>query len=190
VIGPNSHLLGRTRIGERCRIDGNAYLTDARLGDEVHVKFNVVMADSVLEEKVEIGPFSHLRPGTVLKRSVHVGNFVEVKNSTIGDGTKASHLTYIGDSTIGRETNIGAGTITCNYDGFLKYRTTIGDRVQIGSDTQLVAPVTVGDDAYVGAGSTVTEDVPAGALALSRAQQKNLPGWVERFRARRRTKGA
>ena len=189
VIGPNTHLLGHTVIGERCRIDGNAYLTDARLGDGVHLKFNVVITDSVLEEKVEVGPFSHLRPGTVLKRNVHIGNFVEVKNSTVGEGTKASHLTYIGDASVGSETNIGAGTITCNYDGFLKYRTTIGDRVQIGSDTQLVAPVAVGDDAYVGAGSTVTEDVPAGALALSRTQQKNIPGWVERFRARQKKKG-
>jgi bifunctional UDP-N-acetylglucosamine pyrophosphorylase/glucosamine-1-phosphate N-acetyltransferase len=189
VIGPNTHLLGHTVIGERCRIDGNAYLTDARLGDGVHLKFNVVITESVLEEKAEVGPFSHLRPGAVLKRNVHIGNFVEVKNSTIGEGTKASHLTYIGDASVGSETNIGAGTITCNYDGFLKYRTTIGDRVQIGSDTQLVAPVAVGDDAYVGAGSTVTEDVPAGALALSRTQQKNIAGWVERFRARRRAKG-
>ncbi|HWP56545.1 MAG TPA: bifunctional UDP-N-acetylglucosamine diphosphorylase/glucosamine-1-phosphate N-acetyltransferase GlmU [Candidatus Acidoferrales bacterium] len=190
VIGPNTHLLGRTVIGERCLIDGNAYLTDARLGDGVHLKFNVVITESVLEENVEVGPFAHLRPGTVLKSQVHIGNFVEVKNSTIGEGTKASHLTYIGDAEVGRETNIGAGTITCNYDGFFKYRTHIGDRVQIGSDTQLVAPVKVGDDAYVGAGTTVTEDVPPGALALSRTPQKNVPGWVERFRAKRRVKQA
>jgi bifunctional UDP-N-acetylglucosamine pyrophosphorylase/glucosamine-1-phosphate N-acetyltransferase len=124
----------------------------------------------------------------VLKRGVHVGNFVEVKNSVIGEGTKASHLTYIGDSTVGRETNVGAGTITCNYDGFAKHRTKIGDRVQIGSDTQLVAPVTVGDDAYIGAGTTITEDIPAGALALSRTGQKIIPGWVERFRERHRKK--
>ena len=188
VIGPNTHLLGRTVIGQRCRIDGNAYLTDARVGDEVHVKFNVVITASELEDNVEIGPFSQLRPGTVLKRGVHVGNFVEVKNSVIGEGTKASHLTYIGDSTIGRETNVGAGTITCNYDGFTKHRTKIGDRVQIGSDTQLVAPVTVGDDAYIGAGTTITEDIPAGALALSRTGQKIIPGWVERFRERHKKK--
>jgi bifunctional UDP-N-acetylglucosamine pyrophosphorylase/glucosamine-1-phosphate N-acetyltransferase len=179
VIGPNTHLLGRTVLGERCRIDGSAYLTDARLGNDVHVRFNVVITDGELEQEVEIGPFSHVRPGTVLKRGVHVGNFVEVKNSVIGEGTKASHLTYIGDATVGRETNIGAGTITCNYDGFAKYRTQIGDRVQIGSDTQLVAPVTVADDAYVGAGTTITQDVPAGALALSRTAQKNISGWVE-----------
>ena len=188
VIGPNTHLLGRTVLGERCRIDGSAYLTDARLGNDVHVRFNVVITDGELEQEVEIGPFSHVRPGTVLKRGVHVGNFVEVKNSVIGEGTKASHLTYIGDATVGRETNIGAGTITCNYDGFAKYRTQIGDRVQIGSDTQLVAPVTVADDAYVGAGTTITQDVPAGALALSRTAQKNISGWVERFREKRRKK--
>ena len=185
-IGPNTHLLGRTVIGERCRVDGNAYLTDARLGDEVHLRFGVVITDSVLEKRVEVGPFCHLRPGTHLKASVHIGNFVEVKNSVIGEGTKASHLTYIGDASVGSETNIGAGTITCNYDGFDKYRTKIGDRVQVGSDTQLVAPVAVGDDAYIGSGTTITQDVPAGALALSRTAQKNIPGWVERFRAKRR----
>jgi bifunctional UDP-N-acetylglucosamine pyrophosphorylase / glucosamine-1-phosphate N-acetyltransferase len=187
-IGPNTHLLGRTVIGERCRVDGNAYLTNARLGDEVHLRFGVVITDSVLEERAEVGPFSHIRPGTHLKASVHIGNFVEVKNSVIGMGTKASHLTYIGDASVGSEANIGAGTITCNYDGFDKYRTKIGDRVQVGSDTQLVAPVTVGDDAYIGSGTTITQDVPAGALALSRTPQINIPGWVERFRAKRKRK--
>jgi len=187
-IGPNTHLLGRTVIGERCSVDGNAYLTNARLGDEVHLRFGVVITDSVLEERAEVGPFSHLRPGTHLKASVHIGNFVEVKNSVIGKGTKASHLTYIGDASVGSEANIGAGTITCNYDGFDKYRTEIGDRVQVGSDTQLVAPVTVGDDAYIGSGTTITQDVPSGALALSRTPQKNIPGWVERFRAKRKRK--
>jgi bifunctional UDP-N-acetylglucosamine pyrophosphorylase/glucosamine-1-phosphate N-acetyltransferase len=187
-IGPNTHLLGHTVIGERCRIDGSAYLTDARIANDVHVRFNVVITDSELAERVEIGPFSHLRPGTTLKRGVHVGNFVEVKNSVVGEETKASHLTYIGDATIGRETNIGAGTITCNYDGFDKHRTQIGDRVQVGSDTQLIAPVKVGDDAYIGSGTTITQDVPPGALALSRTPQNNVPGWVERFRAKRRKK--
>jgi bifunctional UDP-N-acetylglucosamine pyrophosphorylase/glucosamine-1-phosphate N-acetyltransferase len=185
VIGPNTHLTGRTAIGERCVIDGNAYLKNARVADEVHLKFSVVLTDCELAEKVEVGPFSHVRPGTVLKRSVHIGSFVEVKNSSIGEETKANHLSYIGDATLGRETNIGAGTITCNYDGFEKHRTQIGDRVQIGSNTQLVAPVVVGDDAYIGAGSTITRDVPPGALALSRVSQKHIPGWVERFREKR-----
>ncbi len=184
-IGPNSHLLGRTVVGAGCRIDGNAYLTRARLADAVHLRFSVVLEDCDVGEGVSIGPFAHLRPGADLKRDVHIGNFVEVKNSTVGEGTKASHLSYIGDTDLGRESNIGAGAITCNYDGFAKHRTTIGDRVQVGSDTQLVAPVTVGDDAYIGAGSTITRDVPAGALAVSRTPQQHKEGWVASFRARK-----
>ena len=185
VIGPNTHLLGSTVVGARCRIDGSAYVTDARLGDAVHLRFSVVLDDCAIEEGVSVGPFAHLRPGTVLERNVHIGNFVEVKNSSVGESTKASHLSYIGDTDLGRDSNIGAGTITCNYDGFAKHRTTIGDRVQVGSDTQLVAPVAVGDDAYIGAGSTITKDVPAGALAVSRAPQQLKAGWVARFRERK-----
>jgi len=188
VIGPSTHLLGRTVIGERCRIDGNAYVTDARLGNEVHLKFSVVLSGCNIKDHVEVGPFAHLRPGTVLERNVTIGTFVEVKESLVGEGTKANHLAYIGDATVGKETNIGAGTITCNYDGFEKHQTTIGNRVQIGSNTQLVAPVAVGDDAYIGAGSTITKDVPAGMLALSRTEQKNVKGWVKRFRARHKKK--
>lgn len=185
VIGPNTHLLGRTVVGSRCRIDGSAYLTNVRLADEVHLRFSVVLDDCEVEDRVSVGPFAHLRPGAVLKRNVHIGNFVEVKNSSVGESTKASHLSYIGDTEVGRDSNIGAGVITCNYDGFTKNRTTIGDRVQVGSDTQLVAPVAVGDDAYIGAGSTITRDVPAGALALSRAPQQERKGWVAEFRARK-----
>ncbi|MEO2168425.1 MAG: DapH/DapD/GlmU-related protein, partial [bacterium] len=135
-----------------------------------------------------LGPFSHLRPGADLGEEVHVGNFVEVKKSKLGRGTKASHLSYLGDATIGSETNIGAGTITCNYDGFGKAQTTIGDRVQIGSDSQLVAPVEIGDDAYVATGTTVRHDVPAGALAFNPKPDKLREGWVESFRARARAK--
>ncbi len=185
VIGPNSHLLGRTVVGARCRIDGSAYLTNVRIADEVHLRFSVVLDDCDIEERVSVGPFAHLRPGTVLKRDVHIGNFVEVKNSSVGESTKASHLSYIGDTRLGRDSNIGAGTITCNYDGFTKSRTTIGDRVQVGSDTQLVAPVVIGDDAYIGAGSTITKDVPAGSLALSRTPQRHVEGWVAGYRARK-----
>ena len=185
VIGPNSHLLGRTVVGARCRVDGSAYLTNVRLANDVHLRFSVVMDDCDVEDGVSVGPFAHLRPGTVLKRNVHIGNFVEVKNSSVGESTKASHLSYIGDTELGRDSNIGAGTITCNYDGFTKSRTTIGDRVQVGSDTQLVAPVVVGDDAYIGAGSTITKDVPAGALALSRAPQQHIEDWVAGYRARK-----
>ena len=189
VIGPHTHLLGRTVVGSRCRIDGSAYLTNARLADEVHLRFSVVLDDCEVEDGVSVGPFAHLRPGAVLKRNVHIGNFVEVKNSSVGESTKASHLSYIGDSEVGRDSNIGAGVITCNYDGFVKNRTTIGDRVQVGSDTQLVAPVAVGDDAYIGAGSTITRDVPPGALALSRTPERHTEGWVAKFRARKGRKG-
>src|SRR3990172_9197019 len=178
VIGPNVHLRGRTRIGDECRLDGSAFLTDAVLGDKVHVRFGVVMTEAHIGNGCVIGPFAHLRPGTRLAEDVHIGDFVETKNAVIGRRTKANHLSYLGDAQVGSDTNIGAGTITCNYDGFAKHRTVIGDRVQIGSDTQLVAPVTVADDAYVAAGTTVTRDVPAGHLVLSRTPQRTVPGWV------------
>jgi bifunctional UDP-N-acetylglucosamine pyrophosphorylase/glucosamine-1-phosphate N-acetyltransferase len=184
TIGPNTHLRGATVIGEGCRIDGSAYIQGARLGARVHLKFAVVITDSNIGDDVEMGPFAHLRPGTDLARGVHIGNFVEAKKAKLGPGTKANHLSYLGDVTVGEKTNIGAGTITCNYDGFRKHPTVIGDRVQIGSDTQLVAPVEVGSDAYVGAGTTVTHAVPPGALAVSRTPQRNIEGWVARRRAR------
>ncbi len=137
VIGPNTQLCGKTVIGERCRIDGSALLTDAEIGDDVHLRFSVVMTACRVERGAIIGPFAQLRPGTALGANVHIGNFVEAKEAKIGEGTKANHFTYLGDVTIGRDTNIGAGTITCNYDGFNKYKTSIGDRVQVGSDTTL-----------------------------------------------------
>jgi bifunctional UDP-N-acetylglucosamine pyrophosphorylase/glucosamine-1-phosphate N-acetyltransferase len=129
-----------------------------------------------------IGPFAHLRPGTSLGANVHIGNFVETKEAKIGDGTKANHLTYLGDVTIGTETNIGAGTITCNYDGFEKYRTNIGDRVQVGSDSTLVAPISLGDDVYVATATTLRHDVPAGALAFNERQERVREGWTEQKR--------
>jgi bifunctional UDP-N-acetylglucosamine pyrophosphorylase/glucosamine-1-phosphate N-acetyltransferase len=136
-----------------------------------------------------VGPFSRLRPGSDVRAGAHVGNFVEMKKSVIHEGSKAMHLTYLGDSTIGRNTNIGAGTITCNYDGVAKYQTTIGDRVFIGSDVALVAPVRVGDGAYVAAGSTITHNVPAGALAIARGRQENKAGWaVKRLLAMKKSK--
>ncbi|MBI2357537.1 MAG: bifunctional UDP-N-acetylglucosamine diphosphorylase/glucosamine-1-phosphate N-acetyltransferase GlmU [Deltaproteobacteria bacterium] len=184
VIGPNTHLLGRTTLGEGCRIDGNAYVTDARLGNEVHLKFSVVLADCQVADKAAVGPFAHLRPGTVLGRGVHIGSFVETKQAILGEGTKANHLAYLGDVTIGGESNIGAGTITCNYDGFRKYQTKIGDRVQVGSDSTLVAPVTLGDDAYVATATTVRHDVPAGALVYNERTEKVKEGWTEQFRER------
>lgn len=178
VIGPSSHLLGRTTIGERCRIDGNAYVTNTNVGDQVHLKFSVVITDCRIEGGAEIGPFAHLRPGTSLGRGVHIGSFVETKQAAIGDGSKANHLAYLGDVTVGRDTNIGAGTITCNYDGFRKYRTTIGDRVQVGSDTTLIAPVALGDDVYVATATTVRHDVPSGALVYNERQERVREGWT------------
>ncbi len=183
-IGPNVQILGRTTIGRGCRIDGTALLQDVVLGDGVHLRLGVVMSECEVGDGAVLGPFAHIRPGSVLAEGVHIGNFVETKKAKIGRGTKANHLTYLGDCEIGTATNVGAGTITCNYDGFAKHRTVIGDRVQIGSDTQIVAPVTVGDDAYIGAGTTVTGDVPAGGyLVVSRVPQRMVPGWVARKRA-------
>ncbi|MGH7888300.1 MAG: bifunctional UDP-N-acetylglucosamine diphosphorylase/glucosamine-1-phosphate N-acetyltransferase GlmU [Candidatus Binatia bacterium] len=182
VIGPNSQLRGKTVIGERCQIDGSAFLTDMEIGDEVQVKFSVVMTGSRIDDAAIVGPFAQLRPGTHLGRNVHIGNFVEAKAAHIGEGTKANHLTYLGDVTIGRDTNIGAGTITCNYDGFQKYQSKIGDRVQVGSDTTLIAPVSLGDDVYVATASTVRHDVPDGALVFNPREEKVRDGWTERKR--------
>jgi bifunctional UDP-N-acetylglucosamine pyrophosphorylase/glucosamine-1-phosphate N-acetyltransferase len=186
VIGPVVQLRGRTTIGRDCRIDGNAFIEDADVGDHVHLKPMVVVSESRIGADAVIGPFAQIRPGSELGRGVHIGNFVEVKKSTLGEGTKANHLAYIGDASIGRETNIGAGTITCNYDGFAKHRTTIGDRVQVGSDSQLVAPVTIGDDAYIATGTTVRHDIAPGALAFNPKPDQRREGWVEGFRKRKR----
>ena len=188
VIGPNTQLRGKTIIGERCQIDGSAFLTDAEIGDEVHLRFSVVMTGCRVERGAIIGPFAHLRPGTDLGPNVHIGNFVEAKEAKLGEGTKANHLTYLGDVTIGRDTNIGAGTITCNYDGFQKYTTNIGDRVQVGSDTTLVAPISLGDDVYVATASTVRHDIPAGALVYNPREERVREGWTEQ--KRRKMKGS
>ncbi|HEV7733056.1 MAG TPA: bifunctional UDP-N-acetylglucosamine diphosphorylase/glucosamine-1-phosphate N-acetyltransferase GlmU [Candidatus Binatia bacterium] len=184
IVGPNVTLRGRTRIGGGCRLDGTSWLTDATLADGVHLRFGCVVEEAEIGPGAIIGPFARLRPGTQLAERVHIGNFVETKKARVGAGTKANHLTYLGDCEIGPDTNVGAGTITCNYDGFAKHKTTIGARVQIGSDTQLVAPVTVGDDAYIAAGTTVTKDVPGGALAVSRVPVRFVEGWTVRRRAR------
>jgi bifunctional UDP-N-acetylglucosamine pyrophosphorylase/glucosamine-1-phosphate N-acetyltransferase len=188
VIGPNTHLKGKTVIGERCHIDGSAFLTDAAVADEVHLRFSVVMSHCRVARGAIIGPFAHLRPGTDLGVNVHIGNFVETKEAKLGEGTKANHLTYLGDVTIGSATNIGAGTITCNYDGFHKYKTEIGDRVQVGSDTTLVAPIKLGDDVYVATASTVRHDVPAGALVFNQRDEQVREGWTEQ--KRRKMKGS
>ena len=182
VIEPGVQLLGKTKIGTRCTIRTGSVLSDATLADDVRVEPHCVVAESRLDEGVIIGPFARLRPGNHLKPGSRIGNFVELKKSTIGEGTKAMHLTYLGDTKIGTKANIGAGTITCNYDGFHKFPTSIGNKVFIGSDTALVAPVRVGDGAYVAAGSIITDNVPSDALAIARSRQANKAGWAGRKR--------
>lgn len=180
AVYPFVVLEGGTTIGRECVIDPGVHLTNVKVGDGVHLKTGTVAEDAEIGDGATVGPYAHLRPATRLGRKTKVGNFVETKKVVFGDGAKASHLSYIGDATVGADVNIGAGTITCNYDGVRKHQTILEDGVFIGSDTQLVAPVRVGKGAYVGAGSTITKDVPPGALALSRTPQKNIEGWVEK----------
>jgi bifunctional UDP-N-acetylglucosamine pyrophosphorylase/glucosamine-1-phosphate N-acetyltransferase len=187
IIYPDVIIEGPTVIGEDCVIRSGCRITDSRLDRGVEVLDHSVMRESRLRRGAQVGPFTHLRPGAVLDQDSRVGNFVELKKTNLGRGSKANHLTYLGDATIGPECNIGAGTITCNYDGAKKHPTIMGRGVFIGSDTQLVAPVKVEDGAYVAAGATVTEDVPSGALAISRSRQRNIEGWVKR-RAPRKPK--
>ncbi|MGE0548619.1 MAG: bifunctional UDP-N-acetylglucosamine diphosphorylase/glucosamine-1-phosphate N-acetyltransferase GlmU [Kofleriaceae bacterium] len=181
-LAPNVALRGKTTIGDGARIDVGSVLTDVTVADHVHLKPYSVLTETQLGARAEIGPFSHCRPGTRIDEDARLGNFVETKKAHLMAGAKANHLAYLGDASIGAKANVGAGTITCNYDGFGKHKTTIEAGAFIGSDTQLVAPVTVGRDAYVGSGSTVTKDVPRGALALSRVKQVNIEGWADRFR--------
>jgi len=182
ILEPCVQLLGKTKIGARCVVKTGSVIADSVLADEVTVEPHCVIGASHLETAVVVGPFARLRMETHLKSGSRIGNFVEVKKSVIGKGTKALHLTYLGDAKLGSKTNIGAGTITCNYDGFHKYPTTIGDKVFIGSDSALVAPVRIGDGAYVAAGSTITDNVPADALGIARGRQANKPGWAGRKR--------
>jgi bifunctional UDP-N-acetylglucosamine pyrophosphorylase/glucosamine-1-phosphate N-acetyltransferase len=184
VLYPNCVLQGKTKIGERCIIESNIKISDSILGNEVTIRPSSVITESRIEEGAVIGPFAHLRPLTEIKSKAKIGNFVEVKKSVIGRGTKANHLTYIGDSLVGEEANIGAGTIVCNYDGFEKHQTIIGDRVFVGSNVELVAPVKVGSRSSIGAGTTVTKDIPEGALAISRVRQKNIKGWSKKVELR------
>ncbi len=177
VIYPNTYLEGKTRIGRDCTIYPGSRVCDSILGDGVIIKDNTLIEESRIRKGASVGPFAHLRPGSDIGSNAKIGNFVEVKKSNIGEGTKASHLSYIGDADVGRNVNIGAGTITCNYDGKNKFRTKIEAGVFIGSDSQLVAPVTIGRDAYVAAGATITKDVPSGGLAISRAKQRNIENW-------------
>ena len=182
VIEPGVQLLGRTKIGARCTIRTGSVLNDAQLGNDVTVEPHCVVSQSRLDDNVVVGPFARLRGETHVKAGARIGNFVELKKSTVGEGTKAMHLTYLGDAKLGSKTNIGAGTITCNYDGFSKFPTSIGNKVFIGSDSALVAPVRIGDGAYVAAGSTITDNVPGDALAIARGRQENKTGWASRKR--------
>ncbi|HUZ47199.1 MAG TPA: bifunctional UDP-N-acetylglucosamine diphosphorylase/glucosamine-1-phosphate N-acetyltransferase GlmU [Terriglobia bacterium] len=182
VLEPGVSLLGKTQVGRDCTIRAYATISDTTLGDGVLVRPCSVIAGCKIASDAIIGPFAHLRDGAVIEEGVRIGNFVEVKKSRVGRGTKASHLTYLGDAELGRQVNVGAGTVTCNYDGEKKNRTVIEDNVFIGSGTMLVAPVRIGKDSYVAAGSTITEDVGAESLALGRARQINKDGWARQHK--------
>jgi bifunctional UDP-N-acetylglucosamine pyrophosphorylase/glucosamine-1-phosphate N-acetyltransferase len=182
VIYPNTYIHGGTRIGRGCTIYPNTRIFESTINDGAVVKDSCLIEESTIGKRAQVGPMAHLRPGSVLSADVKVGNFVEIKKSTIGTGTKAMHLSYIGDANVGKGANIGAGTITCNYDGRKKHITVIGDGVFIGSDTQLVAPVRIEKGSYVGAGSTITKDVPKDSLSFSRPRQKTVEGWSKKKR--------
>jgi bifunctional UDP-N-acetylglucosamine pyrophosphorylase / glucosamine-1-phosphate N-acetyltransferase len=185
IIHPGVYLEGRTRIGTGCEIHSGVRIVDSTVDDGVVINNFCVIVESHVASGARIGPFSHLRPQSDVGEQAHVGNFVELKKTSLGRGAKANHLSYLGDATIGERVNVGAGTITCNYDGVAKHPTVIEDGAFIGSDTQLIAPVRVGKDAYVAAGSSITEDVPAEALAIARGKQVNKEGWVARNKKKR-----
>jgi len=184
VIEPFVQLLGRTRVGSDCLIRSYTVVENCAVGDNVILRQSCVLAESSIGDGADIGPFARMRPGCEIGENVHVGNFVETKKSKLGKGVKAGHLAYIGDSEIGEGVNVGAGVITCNYNGITKNVTRIGAGAFVGSDSTLVAPVTIGEGAYIGAGSCITKDVPAGALAVGRAHQVVKEGWAEARRAR------
>jgi bifunctional UDP-N-acetylglucosamine pyrophosphorylase/glucosamine-1-phosphate N-acetyltransferase len=182
VIYPNVYIEGNSRIGRACQIYPNVRITQSVLEDRVLVLDSSVIVNSHIESESQIGPFAHLRTDVEIGKKVRIGNFVELKKTSVGDGSTAAHLSYLGDTQIGRKVNVGAGTITCNYDGVQKHRTVIEDHVFIGSDSQLVAPVTVKEGAYVAAGSTITEEVPKDALAIARSPQVIKPDWARKRR--------
>lgn len=178
TVYPNVHLEGETKVGRQCTVYPNVRIFNSTIEDGARIKDCTVIEESVVKKRAVVGPFAHVRPGSVIGADSRIGNFVEVKKSVIGSGTKAGHLTYLGDAKIGKNVNVGAGTITCNYDGRKKHVTVIRDNVFVGSDSQLIAPVEVGEGAYIGAGSTITKNVPAKALALSRVEQRQVDGWA------------
>ncbi|HET9838358.1 MAG TPA: bifunctional UDP-N-acetylglucosamine diphosphorylase/glucosamine-1-phosphate N-acetyltransferase GlmU [Candidatus Angelobacter sp.] len=185
ILEPFVQILGRTRIGSDCRVRSFSIVRDSQLADNVLIRPNCVVDQSYIAAGAQIGPYSHLRPGSEIGEGAHVGNFVETKKTRLGRGAKANHLTYLGDSDIGAQVNVGAGTITCNYDGVNKHLTVVEEGAFVGSDSTLVAPVRIGKGAYVAAGSTITEDVPDDALALGRARQTTKPGWARQRRESR-----
>jgi bifunctional UDP-N-acetylglucosamine pyrophosphorylase/glucosamine-1-phosphate N-acetyltransferase len=189
VLHPGVRLAGRTVVGEGCVIGTGCQVTDTTLGERVTLRPYCVLDESRVEADATLGPFARLRRGTLVERGADIGNFIEIKQATIGRRVKAHHVGYIGDATVGEGANIGAGVITCNYDGVRKHQTRIGARAFVGTNASLVAPVTIGDDAYVGAGSVITKDVPSGALAVERAPQLVKEGWTGRRRARPSTEG-
>jgi bifunctional UDP-N-acetylglucosamine pyrophosphorylase/glucosamine-1-phosphate N-acetyltransferase len=182
VVHPFVVIEGSTRIGVACEIHAGARIVNSTIGDRSTILNHSVIVESQVSEGCRVGPFAHLRPGSALADGARVGNFVELKKTTMGAGAKANHLAYLGDSTIGAAANIGAGTITCNYDGVAKHPTTVGAGAFVGSNSALVAPVVIGDGAYVAAGSTITEDVPADALGIGRARQELKPEWAKKRR--------
>jgi bifunctional UDP-N-acetylglucosamine pyrophosphorylase/glucosamine-1-phosphate N-acetyltransferase len=182
VIRPGVSLEGNTTIGRDCEIHSGVRIVNSRIGDRVTIYNHSIVVDAVVGDGARVGPFAHLRQAAEVREGGRVGNFVELKNTVLGAGSKAMHLAYLGDATIGARVNVGAGTITCNYDGVTKNRTTIEDESFIGSDSQLVAPVTIGKGAYVGSGATIRDDVPPGALAVSAGKQRNIEGWVDKKR--------
>lgn len=178
IIEPYVQLLRNTKVGCNCHIASYSVVMDTTLGDHVLLRNGCILSESTVASGAKLGPYAHLRPGSDIGEDAHIGNFVETKKVRMGKGSKANHLTYLGDAVIGAGTNIGAGAITCNYDGVHKHTTTIGDSVFVGSDSTLVAPLTIGDGAYIAAGSCITEDVPSNALALGRSRQTTKPNWT------------
>lgn len=187
ILDPYVQLLGTTRVGAGCHIRSFTAIENCAIGDNVLVRQSCILTDSTVDAGAKIGPFAHLRPGSEIGEDAHVGNFVETKKARLGKGAKANHLTYLGDASIGEGTNIGAGVITCNYDGVHKHQTVIGKGAFVGSDSTLVAPVTIGDGSYIGAGSCITREVPAGSLAVGRARQVTKEGWAEARKKRQLT---
>lgn len=189
VIEPFVQLLGNTKIGAGSHIRSFTVIENCQIGNNVLIRQSCVLGESTVADGAKIGPFAHLRPGSEIGEEAHIGNFVETKKTRLGRGAKANHLAYLGDSDVGEGTNIGAGVITCNYDGVNKHRTSIGKGVFVGSDSTLVAPIRLEDGAYVGAGSCITRDVPADALAVGRARQVTREGWAVRRRERQCKQG-